>query len=107
MSLEWKEFCDINKLDYNDKVSMKLFYLDKSKCRLNQDGSIKYVTEQSCKDECDINVILKKYPQRVYKAQLRRDELIFADVSGLDFQRCKFILFSCSSRKQDNFSFYL
>lgn len=86
MSYAWREHCETKNIDGNDRIALKAFYREKHKTELNEDGSIKRLTEQCYKDQCDINTIIAKYPQRVIASKMTEDEAQFADVTGYDFQ---------------------
>jgi phage internal scaffolding protein len=87
MSYRWREYCNNNpEINPRDKNALKALYKLDHITKLNPDGTIKYLTEQSSKDECDINKIIAKYPARVIESKMKYDEAKFADVSGIDFQ---------------------
>ena len=65
---------------------MREYHRSKHATRKNPDGSNAYITEQSGKDQCDINLIIAKYPQRIIASKLAKDEAVFADVSGIHYQ---------------------
>lgn len=86
MSIEYIKWCSENNIDPNDKMAVRTFWKKYHATRKNLDGTNKYITEQSGKDQCDINKIIAKYPQRVIASKLAYDESNFQDVTGMDFQ---------------------
>lgn len=87
MSIGWRNYCSKYKVDPNDKVTMKAYYCVIHTTPLNEDQSIKYVTEQSQKDLCDINCIIAHFPQKVIASKMAQNELQFADVTESDYQK--------------------
>ena len=87
MSMRWKRHCEENGIDPKDKDAFKAYHRErKMEGRYNEDGSKNYLTEQHGKDECDINKIIKKYPERLFRSRAAMDEATFEDVTGADFQ---------------------
>lgn len=86
MSYAWKDYCLEEEIDFKDRVSMRAWHKESHATRKNPDGSNAYITEQSGKDQCDINLIIAKYPQRIIASKMAKDEAVFADVSGMDYQ---------------------
>lgn len=92
MSLKFRDFCfenDFVTFKDRNKVreAVRMAYSEIHETPLNDDGSICYVTKQGLKGQCEINSVIKKYPQKIINARLVMDEAKFADVSGADFQR--------------------
>lgn len=87
MSYLWREHCLQNDIDFKDRIAMRSWHIEKHATRKNPDGSNAYITEQSGKDQCDINLIIAKYPQRIIASKMAKDEATFADVTGIDFQK--------------------
>lgn len=53
----------------------------------NEDGSIRYFTEQAHLQECDVNHIIRKYDKTGLITHLQKVEASFGDMTGLDFQK--------------------
>lgn len=85
MSLAWRNYCIEHDYDPKNKDIMREWFKERHATRKNEDGTNRYITEQSGKDQCDINVIIAKYPQRVIASKMAKDELTFADISGIDY----------------------
>lgn len=54
--------------------------------RVDENGDIQYTTEQSHKDQCNINNIIQKYDKHGLITHVSRFEASFGDVSGADFK---------------------
>lgn len=52
----------------------------------DKDGKIVYMTEQSHKNECDVNLIIKKYDRNGLIDHISRMEARFGDATALEFK---------------------
>lgn len=54
--------------------------------KADKDGNIIYFTEQSHKNQCDVNKIIRKYDRNGIINHVSKFEAQFGDVSGLEFK---------------------
>lgn len=66
---------------------MRLFCIRPGK--VDKDGNPLYFTEQSHKDQCDINNIIRKYDKTGVITHVSKFEGQFGDMTGLDFKDCQ------------------
>jgi hypothetical protein len=95
MSLRFAQYAiqnelDVKKMSRNQlRLAVKEMDKDHHKPKLDELGNKIYVTQQDCKDSTDINMIIKRYPVRVIRAQMAMHEAKFADVTGFDYQKAQ------------------
>lgn len=54
--------------------------------KTNEDGSIKYFTEQAHKSQCDINKIIARFDKQGVLTHVNKFEAKFGDMTGADFK---------------------
>ncbi len=57
--------------------------------KTNEDGSIQYFTEQAHKNECNVNLIIKKYDKTGLIEHVSKFEGTFGDQTGLEFKQAQ------------------
>lgn len=67
-----------------DRQTIKEFC--RPKFKRNEDGSPIFKTEQSHKEQCDLNNIMKKYDKTGLITHVSKIEAKFGDMTGLDFK---------------------
>lgn len=67
----------------------------------DEDGNIVYFTEQSHKDQCDVNKIIEKYDRTGLLTHVTKIEARFGDVTGVDFRRAQDIYINAQKMFDD------
>lgn len=83
-----KKYAEING-EGARSVSLEMREYCKRPGKRNEDGSIKYFTEQHHKQECDINHIIKKYDKNGVLTHVTRIEATYGDTSGEDYKQIR------------------
>lgn len=73
--------------EMNPSRTEKIRNLLKQPGNIDQSGNIIYTTEQSHKDLCDVNKIIKKYDKTGLISHVQKIEAKYGNLSGADFQQ--------------------
>ena len=77
------------------KADLRKFYQRPGK--VDENGKIKYFTEQHHKLECDVNNIIKKYDRTGLINHISQIEAKYGDLTGLEFQKMQNIVAGAKS----------
>jgi phage internal scaffolding protein len=67
----------------------------------DDEGNILYFTEQSYKDECDVNNIIRKYDKTGRLEHVNKMEYKYGDVTGADFKKAADLVAGARSSFED------
>jgi phage internal scaffolding protein len=82
-----KAFREANQMELEPKTSPAMREWCLRPGKYMEDGRPMYKTEQSHKDQCDVNNIMKKYDKQGIITHVSKFEAEFGDLTGADFKK--------------------
>lgn len=79
-------YCELTGESSMPTTNAEMREFSKRPGKTDKDGKIVYFTEQSHKDKCDVNNIIKKYDQTGLLIHINQFEAKFGDMTGNDYK---------------------